>query len=237
MRLRVHSKRLTLQLANRLTRLLSFSVVALSLAGCGTSSTYPVVTLSTPKLVIGYENNPLRQTSKQRWYDQGFGILEITTSDEVSISMAVADHNPATDVMTFLAEDRRTLQVFNGRIVGSLGFGADIGGLATVGPNPFKLGNFDDFGSRSVQWILQDSFGQFYTRSIARYQVNPETEMMIAGRNHHVRQVVEDWWIPELSWRINNVYWITRQGVVLMSEQSIQPQFPRVRTTFWSRHL
>ena len=83
MRLRVHSKRLTLQLANRLTRLLSFSVVALSLAGCGTSSTYPVVTLSTPKLVIGYENNPLRQTSKQRWYDQGFGILEITTSDEV----------------------------------------------------------------------------------------------------------------------------------------------------------
>ena len=237
MRLRVHTERLSLPLANRLSRLLSLGLVALSLAGCSTSSTYPVISLSTPALVIEYENNPLRQTSKQRWYDQGFGILEITTSDNTSISMAVADHDPSTDIMTFLAEDRRSFQIFNGRIVGSLGFGADIGGLATVGSNPFKLGNFADFRSRSVHWILTDQSGRPYARSIARYHVNPETEMQIAGRNHRIREVSEDWWIPELSWRINNSYWVTAQGVVLMSEQSIHPQFPRLHTTFWSRHL
>ena len=214
------------------------AVIAGGLAGCTADPNMgSVITVTGPQLSIQYENNPLRQMSKQQWYEKGFGILEVSADDGTTLSLAVADHDAATDVITFLAQDQRRLLTFNGRIVASVGFLNDLAELSTLGPNPFKRGNFDDFTTRSVQWRLTERSGQLPLRALSRYTIERPTTVPIAGALHHVRQISEDWWIPELGWRETNYYWVNTQGIVLMSEQSLYPGFPRLHTTFWSRAL
>lgn len=213
-------------------------LLAGTFAGCTLSPEMDsLITITGPQIQVEYENNPLRQMSKQQWYARGFGLLEVVTNDGGELSLAAADHDAATDVITFVAEDRRQLLTFNGRVVASFGFSGDIAELSTLGPNPFKRGNFDDFTARPVQWLLIERSHERPLRAFSRYQISRPSEIPFAEGTQQVRQIAEDWWIPELGWRETNYYWINAQGVVLLSEQSLHPRFPRVHTTFRSRAL
>jgi hypothetical protein len=195
------------------------------LVGCESASMKSVT--NTVRFVVS-DSRP-QTLSDVKLAELGLGVIEVDIDARAPISMILGGIDPQNFTMAFYSEDRARLDILNGRVTRTRGFETDLLERTAIGADPFVIGLHQIEPIRTYFWKVSFSEGPRSVVGESQFVVGDGSTIELMGKQIAVRQAIEYWSIPDLSFSYENRYWFDQNGIVVKSEQKAGPDTPLFR--------